>query len=733
MAFRQSKGSTIGIIKTGETVQHKFDSLDASIENLTNLINGKQGNGGGENVGTPWMYTAVGGETSFVVGFSGTIVRIPYLFINGIRQDLTTNFTYNSSTKTISLLNTQLVAGDSVTVVVMDDTNPTMTKLASTDGAGYVGLKQGGKVQDGLGCVYASTFGVYMQPTATISGGSPVDMTSKLQAAIDKAKSLKVPLVLDVAEEVGPSTSQFIYVTKTIDISGLREIRGALLIAILPETFTPTYSTPDTPPRGVVLKNLNGRYDSSGKQYFTSTRGGQTFDTIAVASLRDYTDEKLIGQLHTTCYSHFNGQLWGRRFGTGIRFANTYDCSFSGQVACVDSGSINYYPLEVGSFPYVDRADESNSLTFPRILVHTNKYRDASIVGSKINVTAIHAEECTVGDITNLTPNGFDSFAPNGIASLVFGLTGGSIGNIDYNIKSSTSTNNGCLLVNMLGTSVSEIYTDDKTDILLSDVYFLGRGGSVGSIYSDSDVYTGGGSPLSISNLVTTKNLNNAGVRTKIDYAKVGGNVTLNAGIIDFIECTGNITQNQYGHIKGGSCKDFTMSNSSKLEYFTISGTYTSAAPSPVLTNVVFSGTFNNTGGGSYNRCTIPAFGISSTTNVPTYNFCNISGNVTVAVDNARAIFNDCSVGTYNLNNAVNTTIRINRGSSGGISMTGVTGAVLIDYTHFCTAGTAIAGWAAPTVTSVGYGAKTVNPYTAKGFTLSWNGTAAQWFPMTLA
>nr|DAY73795.1 MAG TPA: hypothetical protein [Caudoviricetes sp.] len=598
-------------------------------------------------------------------------------------------------------------------------------------GASGIALTQGGTVQDGLGCVYASTFGVYMQPTSVISSGTPVDMTDRLQNAINKAKELNVPLVLDFAFEVGSSTPQFIYVTKTIDIGGLREIRGSLLIAVLPETFTPTYKTPDTPPRGVVLKNLNGQYDASGKQYFSTTRGGQTFDTISVASLRDYTDETLIGQLHTTCYSHFKGQLWGRRFGTCIRFANTYDCSFAGQVACVNGGSLNYYPLEVGSFPAADRADESNSLTFPRLLLHTNKYRDASVVGSKINVTAVHAEDCDIGSLAGLVPKYYDSFCPNGIASLSFGLTGGSIGNINYNVRS-TSVSKAGLMINTMGTHVAQIYCDRaQIDTILSDVYFLGRGGSFGSIYTEGDVYTDGGSPLSIENLNTSANLKNAGVRSQIGYAKVGGDVTLNAGIIEYLTCSGSVTQNQYGYIKNGMCSgDFIMSASGKLDNFTISGAFNSAAAGPVLNGVVFNGAFNNTGGGTFNRCTIPAFAISTTSSATIYNTCNISGTVTIGVSNARANFNDCSVSAYNFDNSVTPTIRINRGSSGGISISGTTGTILIDYGHVCTSGVSIPGWVIPTATNVGYGAKTVNPYTGKGWILLWNGTAAQWFPL---
>lgn len=142
MAFLQPKGSTIGIIKTGATVQEKFDSLDQSLQNLTNIVNQIGAGGGGENVGTAWQYTAVGNDASFVVGFTGQIVSIPYIFVNGVRQEAVTNFTYDANTKTITLVGATLTAGDLVTVVILDGTSPTLTKLADPTGATKIGWKR---------------------------------------------------------------------------------------------------------------------------------------------------------------------------------------------------------------------------------------------------------------------------------------------------------------------------------------------------------------------------------------------------------------------------------------------------------------------------------------------------------------------------------------------------------------------------------------------------------------
>lgn len=197
MSFRQPKGSTIGIIKTGATVQQKFDSLDQSIIDLTNIVNQINKGGGGENVGTPWLYSATGGETSFTITSSATIASISCIFINGTRQEPTINFTYDAATKKISLVGFSLVAGDQVVVIILDGTSPTLTKLAaqsgaslvgttnnktvqqnfndlfSANGAKLIGTKRGGFVQDALISVYVDSFGA--DPTGQRSSTAAVN------------------------------------------------------------------------------------------------------------------------------------------------------------------------------------------------------------------------------------------------------------------------------------------------------------------------------------------------------------------------------------------------------------------------------------------------------------------------------------------------------------------------------------------------------------------------------
>lgn len=630
--------------------------------------------------------------------------------------------------------------GDPVPIFSMTDTADLAIKLASHEkglGASLVGLENRGTVQDALPDVYLPSYGVVIQPASMIAGTTAigdipaVDMTDKLIEAINDAKRLGVGLDTGIRSIFGPAPSGYVYATKSVDFTGLKHVKGFLPLGVIPETFVPTLLTAENPPRGMLMRNMNARYDSEGKQYAYSTAVGPEFDGIGVYGLRDMP-ENIIGMVHTTAYSHFNGPVWARRFATGLYLANTYDISIAAQWAVVDCGSKNYPPLMVGSYPAADVPDESNSITFPRLLLHSNKYRDAEIVGSKINITAIHAEDCTVGSLAGMTPRGFDQFAPNGIASLVIATTGGSVGNINYNI-SNNSENNGCLLVNVMGDGDSSIYCDRPIiDTVISDIYYLKRGGHFGNIYTAGSLYVDGGSKVVIGEVTVGGNLFNKAVKSHITRADVTGDVT-NSGTIDDLTCGGSLSQDQYGKVNGGSIGgNVTMTSSSRLSDITINGDFISSAAKPRLTRVTVNGQWRVTGGGEFIDCTMQGFGVQSVGFVPNYEKCTITSSVTAPTANARAIFNACRSAPYNFNDAVNPDFRIYNGSAVSISMERVTtGSIIIDGV-ILTTGNAINGWSRPVSTGVGYGAKTVNPYTGKGWMLLDNSGTPAWLPISI-
>ncbi|MGR7326769.1 phage tail fiber domain-containing protein [Klebsiella aerogenes] len=624
--------------------------------------------------------------------------------------------------------------GDPVPIFSMTDTADLAIKLASHEkglGASLVGLENRGTVQDALPDVYLPSYGVVIQHASMISDIAAVDMTNKLIEAINEAKRLGVGLQTGIRTIWGPAPSGYVYVTKSVDFTGLKCVKGALPLAVLPETFTPTLFTAETPPRGIVMRNMNARYDADGKQYGYSTAVGPDFDQFGIYALRDMP-ENIVGTVQTAAYSHYYGQVWARRFATGIYLANVYDVSVHGQWAVVDSGSMNYPALMVGSYPAADVADESNSITFPRLLLHSNKYRDAELVGSKINFVAAHVEDCTIGSLDGMRPRGFDQFAPGGIASFVLASTGGKSGNINYSINRNSVTN-GCLLVNMLGTRVSQIFADRNIiDVKISDIYYIGDSGSIGAIKTEGNLYTDGGSEFVIGAAVVGGDFYNKCVHSHTTRATVTGNVD-NSGTIERLECKGSLTQTQYGKVNGGSIGgNVTMVSSSKLTDVTINGDFISSAVKPTLTHVTVNGQWRVTGGGEFIDCTMQGFGVQSVNFVPNYKECTFTSSVTAPIANARAIFNACRSAPYNFDDAVNPDFRIYSGSASGLSMDRVTtGSIIVDGL-ILTAGQAIKGWSRPVSFVAGYGAKTINPYTGAGWMMLDNNGAAAWLPIRL-
>lgn len=612
------------------------------------------------------------------------------------------------------------------------------SSLGGGEFVGHLGTKadDGGHIAAGSGFYWervASTVNLYDYGIAPCTTSTLVDVTIPMQKAINRAKALHVPLVSDYDFPNLIYAGNFFYVTDTIDISGLTTMRGKYLFGVLSANFVGTWKTADN--QRVVVKNMNGTYDANGKLQWSSTLGGQDIDTIYTRVWDASAPSDLQGIIFNTSYSRV-GSLGAHRFNNaGVRIASSYDNTFD-TIVTTRCGNADWYGLTHSSYPYSDKADESNANTINQLLVHDCYYRAWCVIGSKMNLVRVHEEGTVVpADFLTVrtTVKNEDSVNSKGYTSSYFYSTGGTLGELSVQ-GAGTASPMSPVFAGSVDTTTYNTVGVVYAETTFIDTFWKGNSGSIGIVKCENLTITNNAT-VSVGKIVATGDFFCDVPGVVINSAVIGGDVTKNSAIMHYAAITGNVTQDQYGKIFGGSCGgNFTMTNSSELRNFTITGTFNCSSPSPILNRCTITGAFNITGagGGKFFDCTLSTAFVIKSTSVPSFYRTAIAGTVTIdsSVSGARALFNECST-TYNLSNGNGATVKIIGGSSGGITMTGFTGAVLIDANHICTAGNSIAGWAVPTITSVGFGARTINPYTGAGWVLLYNGSAAVWTATT--
>ncbi len=102
--------------------------------------------------GVSWVYnsgSAMGGETAIVINKPTDVFAVPYIEINGDRQEVGYHYDFDASTQTLTLTR-PLVAGDFLMAMTTESHIPLESLLAGTTGATSVGTKDGTTVQDVL-------------------------------------------------------------------------------------------------------------------------------------------------------------------------------------------------------------------------------------------------------------------------------------------------------------------------------------------------------------------------------------------------------------------------------------------------------------------------------------------------------------------------------------------------------------------------------------------------------
>lgn len=99
--------------------------------------------------GVAWVYnngSAVGGEQVITINKPTTVFAVPYLEVNGCRQELNYHFEFNLSTQQLTLAQ-PLQAGDFLVAQTTESKVPLEDLLSSTAGASTIGTTSGETVQ----------------------------------------------------------------------------------------------------------------------------------------------------------------------------------------------------------------------------------------------------------------------------------------------------------------------------------------------------------------------------------------------------------------------------------------------------------------------------------------------------------------------------------------------------------------------------------------------------------
>lgn len=485
----------------------------------------------------------------------------------------------------------------------------------------------------------------------TVAGGAGLRETStELQKAIDSAIANKLPLISSAfVSRSGYANGQSLYVTKGIDITGLKELRGILSLVYKPSQMTTLKPKVDDDPNGwgYVVLNTNWTWNADGKVYGTSM-GEQSLDTITCYSLEGRNPSyPMHGQLHGFSGSHAKLLASVHNYGYGTRFADCYDSIvedarslFCGLVD--ETLGVEYPALPLTTYTAVSASssrDECNALTINGLMAH-NCYDIAWICsGTKNNINRVHEEATYVTTTWRKNPTSTLNNNGYGYYNSAFTSAGGQLGPLSIAADSSSIADH-VFSAMPWATDFGEILT----------------GGNIGCPPGYSPL---GGSISSIN----AKNL----------FIKGNARVA-----IARVQLTGNLTnQDDTSSVLSGNINGTVASvGSASFKGLTVAGAFTVTSGLPKIDGCTLNGI--NTLGGSPFVSNSRLVGASSLSGAAQVNNCNFGG--TLAITGAADIANSNVTGdiTCSNNDALLSNVRGSAAFTGGGSLTNCrfTGAV---------------------------------------------------------
>lgn len=293
-----------------------------------------------------WVYnrgSAVGGEESFVIDREGEVFAVPVIYINGNRQDVGYQYSYNSVDKKVTLVQ-PLKAGDFVVCMTSEGTHSLASLLANPTGAASVGTANGLTVQEMLDRVFESRvvlpqwFGAKGDWNDDTKTGT--DDTAAFEAAIEMAMSLRV------SEVYVPAGSYLI--TRELNLNGGNKVQrlGVRLRGASWATSSLVFKAATADSACVVIWGTPGNHTSKG---------------IEKLLIKAHPDTKGVGVgilCRNVCFAHVTEFIVGN-LGVGIRLENVGTTAGSFTEFCYfTNGRLYGNDINI-QFNRVNKGDES--------------------------------------------------------------------------------------------------------------------------------------------------------------------------------------------------------------------------------------------------------------------------------------------------------------------------------------------------------------------------------------
>lgn len=283
-----------------------------------------------------------------------------------------------------------------------------------------------------------------LRANVTSQSGELFDVSDDLQKIITYANTNHLEFMAD--DEWYPSNVGFeaegYYITKGIafdrltssDVpgnkyvrTGMKRVSGNLVLLLNSNNFT-GISTPEGP---FAVTHRCGTFNSDGKYYYGTLNTSCVSDNITVRDCSTSNGNpgravELSGILWMTLGFNYK-QLTAYGFnGHSVRNFS-YD-GIAQSTRGEQGGNINKFSIYSSTYPYADRADESNAITFIELFAHNSFEKSWFVAGTKTSVERFHDEAltCTIDNPPN--PFGVESRNGYGYTSAYFSSIGGKLG-----------------------------------------------------------------------------------------------------------------------------------------------------------------------------------------------------------------------------------------------------------------------------------------------------------------